>query len=1249
MNSAKKAGNKISESRPPSFRLRNELVRPGTLLLAAGKNWPSEAIQFRIGETIISPWRLLRGNYWNQFIVPDAFGNFLVEFSTTGLKPGKYVMEAFTNDETLLLKERLIVEEQVWPGKNVPRSKVSKAIIRFNAFNQRRWAVNELPPLYTNLARKGWETIHGKIPGNDDPIDFFSAPVPGQCNWTPMGPAPFSMGKTAISGNNSGRIRSIAIHPTIPSVMYIGAATGGVWKSENSGLSWQPVTDDKFSLAIGALAIDPITPSTVYAGTGEYAPGVQTTYYGNGLLKSTDSGNTWNEIGMVEFAMADISRIQINPGDPNNLYVSGSNGIWESVNGGSNWTQLTADPSTDIVLIQKPGEPGKKQLLAGLTHLGIRVAFYDGTWSTFDEVFAPTPAPNTPQVNATAAATRTVFGVCKNKPNIIYAAITENMIGNALAYITHSDDYGVNWTACSLPSDGVLAQSMYNLVIQPHPDIPQTVIFGNVDTFKSTDGGASWKSVTVANQGGAIHRDCHAIVFHPSNPNSLFIGCDGGLFHSPSLCEEWKAINLNLSTLQLFDFGQHPQYDAILIAGAQDNGGFHYSGAPIWNRHWANGTPQPKTDVMQGDVVSTAIDPFNANIHYYGTQPDSSFLRSENAGLTFPTFWQMPAGATFWAPFFTDPRTEGVLYAGGDDLIRSDNRGDNWSVLLKTLPGGLRAIGFHPVDPLVLYIGTLGGKVFRIQGPVAGEWNATTIISTNVTFAGLPDAQQISSLAVDPDGNVWASLSNLILAKDSGEFSNHHVFRLDAGATTWVEKSAGLAIGNPVNTIIIDPVDATKVYCGADRGVFSWNADAQAWMLFDQGLPNAPVTVLKIHEPSRKLRAATYGRGMWERYLESANCSDHFLYMRKHIADSGSEPAAEGVIHPYYPGHLCWHWQSPDIIVDGHNQSPEKNIQTALDVCDNVLHSGGSRGFTNYIYILVHNKGPFAVENVRVCAFFTGASAGLPDFPKDFLPDPFLWTPTKEDAWNPLGKEFFIGRIEPGTTGLAFWTYKIPESAPQHSCVIAFVTSTDDPFTTGGITNPDELVLKNRRVALKNLDFEGPAFPDSAATVFAADGLPGSSMKAQAMISASGFTSFRQVRMNSSAREGAWYHPAFHCANLPEDAVILVANNSGAENKTQEYRRPSEHAEKALAAFKKIGNHPHETRGFDLDNIQAYDIHAQEIVRLPDMFIHKDKPVDIAIWIWSSKWDPETNYAYDVLQRQGERVIGGFTVSTAKI
>lgn len=1242
MSSTKNAGDKTSGSRSPSFRLRNELVRPGTRLLAAGKYWPSEAIQFRIGDMIISPRRLLRGNYWNQFILPDASGSFLVEFSTTGLKPGKYVMEAFTSDETLLLKERLIVEEQIWPGKNVPRSKASKAILRFNAFSQRRSGANELPPLYTNLARKGWETVHGKIPGNNEPIDFFSAPVPGQCNWTPMGPAPFSMGKGSSRANNSGRIRSIAIHPTVPSVMYIGAASGGVWKSENSGINWRPVTDDKFSLAIGALAIDPVTPSTVYAGTGEYVPGADNVYYGNGLLKSTDAGETWNEIGVVEFSMADISRIQINPDDPNNLYVSGSNGIWESVNGGSNWTQLTADPSTDIVLIQKSGQ---KQLLAGLTHLGIRTASYNGTWSAFKEVFAPTPAPDAPPplVNPTASATRTVFGVCKNQPNIIYAAIAEKMIGNLLSYITYSDDYGVSWTACSLPSDGMVIQSMYNLVIQPHPDLPKTVIFGSVDTFKSTDNGASWQNVMLAENGGILHRDCHAIVFHPSDPDTLFIGCDGGLFQSTSLCKNWKAINQDLSTLQLFDFGQHPQYESILIAGAQDNGGFHYSGAPIWFRNWVTGVPKPKNDTMEGDLVATAIDPFNPDIHYYGTQPEVVFYRSENAGLTFPTSWKMPEGASFWAPFFTDPRTEGVLYAGGNDLVRSDDRGNSWVVLIKKISTGLRSIGFHPVDPLVLYAGTTDGKVFRIQGPVSSKWDATTITSTNVTFTGLPELQQISSLAVDPDGNVWASFSNLLLAKNNNEFSNHHVFRLDAGATAWVEKSAGLAIANPVNTIVIDPADATKVYCGADRGVFSWNADAQTWMLFDQGLPNSPVTVLKIHEPSRKLRAATYGRGMWERHLESANCSDHFLYMRKHMADSGSEPAAEGVAHPYYPGRLCWHWQSPDIIVDAMNQEAGKNL-TALDVYDHVIHSGGRRDEPNYIYIMVHNKGPFPVENVRVCAFFAGASAGLPAFPENFLPDPFLWTPTKADAWNPIGKEFFIGRIEPGTTGMASWVYTIPKTAPQHSCVIAFVTSTDDPFTTGGITNPDELVLKNRRVALKNLDLDGPVFPDSATIVFKEDGLPGSSKKALAMSSAPGFTSFRKISMNSAAREGAWYHSAFHVANLPEDAVILVADNSGIKNKKQEYSRTSGHAKKAIAAFKRISDHPHETRGFDLENIQAHDITAQGIVRLPDLFIHKDKPVDIAIWIWSSKWDPETTYAYDVLQRQGERVIGGFTV-----
>lgn len=1222
------------ERREPKLSLRPDSLQQGDVMLVSGTHWPFEAIQFRIGKKDIMPVRILQGNLWNGYLVPDSNGNFQVEFPSGRWKPGKYQVEAFTIDGKLALSKSFQVDERAWPGKNTPRPQVNKFALRQNAFDSRRFNTGKgLPQGLLDMVRLDWERIHRPHkPWDGGGIVFFTAPVPGLCNWTPLGPAPFTHGKGSMHGNNSGRIRSLAIHPVTPAVMFAGTAGGGVWKSEDAGVSWVPKTDNQFSMPIGSIAIDPVTPSNVYAGTGEYVPGTDTHYYGNGLLKSIDSGNSWTEIGTLYFSMSEISRIVIDPLNNARIFVAASNGIWISIDSGMGWTQISASPATDIILVRNPGEPGVMRLFAGFTGLGIQTATSSGMgWSAF----APVAVPGAP-VNPA----RTVFGVCRTLPQHIYASFSQAGGGNMLAHIARSSNYGTDWSACTIPDTmlGRIYQAYYNMAIQPHPTDPETVLLAMVDVFKSIDGGGTWTNVSFTS-GPRVHADCHAIAFSPTDSNQLYLTSDGGIYYSPDLTASWQARNQDISTIQFYDFGQHPQYESILIAGAQDNGGFHYSGAPIWRRTWVTSGTH---NAMDGDAVVATIDPFNPYYHYYGTGPEGHMLRSDDAGRLFTTSFSKPPGSPWWTPFFPDPRTAGVLYMGGTTIVRSDDRGTTWTDIATGLPSAVRAIGFHPTDPLVLYAGTLGGQVYRLQGPPMGPWNTGTVTLTNVTYSGLPVSKQISGLAVDPAGNVWASFSSLLEGEDPGEFSNQHVFRLDAGAGSWTEKSNGLSIANPVNTIVIDPLDANAVYCGADRGVYAWNAGSQSWMPFDRGLPNAPVMVMKIHEASRKLRVATYGRGLWEFNLNPAACSDYFLYMRNHIADAGAEPAADGVAHPYRAGYLCWHWQSPDIIVDPANQTLMP-VSTALELADKVLHYGGRRG-TNRVYITVHNKGPFRITNVRVRVFFASASGGLPAFPAGLLTNPFTWMPVGAVAWNPVGASVSIPSIEPGTTRLAVWpSFVIPMSAPQHSCLMAFVTSDEDPFVSGGITNPDELVISNRKVALKNLDLDGAAYATDGEEYSNVTAAPAS---ADSDMAADGFTPPRMLVMNSSEKEGTYYQPGVYCASLPEDAVLIFATDPDNRKrmKTGDHKVTARE-KKAAEAFAKAKGQFRQVKEFDLRNVIVREARAGETVSFGDLFVSKAAPVQTVVWVWSKKWDAGTEYGFDVLQSQGQRSKGGFTVS----
>ncbi len=260
-----------------------------------------------------------------------------------------------------------------------------------------------------------------------------------------------------------------------PSRLYVGTASAGVWRSTDAGLTWSPRTDDKFSLAIGALAIDPTSASIVYAGSGEYFPGSDAgAYYGNGIYRSTDSGETWSDLGATEFNLAEIARIIVNPLNPANLFAAASNGLWESSSSGGSWTQISPNPCTDVVLVQKPTEPGTRRLVAGFSLLGIFASANSGSgWSPFTPVTVP-GAPADPR--------NVVFGVCRTQLNVIYAAFCEGGAGgNMLAHVAKSSNWGASWIARAIPTTGRIYQAAYNLAIQPDPSTPDTVILGVVD------------------------------------------------------------------------------------------------------------------------------------------------------------------------------------------------------------------------------------------------------------------------------------------------------------------------------------------------------------------------------------------------------------------------------------------------------------------------------------------------------------------------------------------------------------------------------------------------------------------------------------------------------------------------------------------------------------------------------------------------------------------------------------------------
>lgn len=428
-------------------------------------------------------------------------------------------------------------------------------------------------------------------------------------------------------------------------------------------------------------------------------------------------------------------------------------------------------------------------------------------------------------------------------------------------------DEGVAWTSISGPSIPS-RQTGYNFHITVHPDNPDIVYYGEIQLWKTTTGDAPWEDITgkpptSPDVRPGIHVDQHVLVFDPTNPDIIWAGNDGGVFRSDNAGESWIHCNRDLATLQYMSISLHPQWEAVILGGTQDNGTHRYSGNPAWEF----------SDV--GDGGFTAIDPGNPTRMYHGFTR-STFYRSDQAGKIGS--WILKTGplagssVEFYPPFTLDPSDPTVCYFGENRLWRSPasapgsaGSADTWEDITGPLTGNITAIAVDPTDSATIYVGTVAGKIYRVQktGPT---WAPADITTTDITAPPLPLNQCISDIAIDGTGTVWLTFSSIFWSEASGEFNNNHVYRLLPGlGNSWELRSNGLAKANPINTIVIDPANNNRLFCGGDVGVFRTEDAGGNWILWSEGLPNAPV-----FDRDSCLYPFTQGCNSWQKCMGKA-------------------------------------------------------------------------------------------------------------------------------------------------------------------------------------------------------------------------------------------------------------------------------------------------------------------------------------------------------------------------------------------
>ncbi len=444
--------------------------------------------------------------------------------------------------------------------------------------------------------------------------------------WTSIGPAPIQQGLIGIAScgqtdcevwrtNVSGRAKAIAFHPTNPNIMYVGTATGGIWKSTDGGNTYVPLTDNLPSFSIFSLALDPANPNIIYAGTGEI-----TGYYGTGLLKSTNGGQSWTTLGQNEFAGMVITSIIIHPGNSNLLYVAtahplfylGKNtalaGVFRSTNGGNSWEALLQCSQTCYGFSDLVMEDTNPQVLYAAFASG-------GIYKTTNGGNSWAPVPNFPD----RGYVRIELGIGKGAGSgTIYAGLAARVnVGGQVqpwGVIFKSTDHGQTWTQLSNAPNYCSSQCNYDNIITVDPRNANVVYIGGSFVgqgnrwagvvHKSTDGGQTWQDMTPGTAlNRMVHPDMHAIVLDPTNPDIVWVGNDGGLFRSPDGGRTWEQRNGNLATVQFVNIGVHPTNPNIAFGGLQDNAKAKYDGTK-----WVG--------LDTGDGGYSEIDPFNPNIWY---------------------------------------------------------------------------------------------------------------------------------------------------------------------------------------------------------------------------------------------------------------------------------------------------------------------------------------------------------------------------------------------------------------------------------------------------------------------------------------------------------------------------------------------------------------------------------------------------------------------------------------------------------
>lgn len=642
-------------------------------------------------------------------------------------------------------------------------------------------------------------------------------------NWTSLGPSSWN---TVSYNPGIGRINCVAVHPGNSNIIYVGAPSGGCWRSNDGGSSWAPLFDDQAVLGVSGIAIHPQNPDTIFVATGD-GDGADT--YSIGVLRSNDGGQTWITTGLnwTTSLYKKTSKIIIHPTQPDTMWVASSDGVYRTTDGGITWSQTLMATIKDIEL--KPNAPN--------TVYASGDAFYKSTNSGASFSQITTGVPSSSSVNRLAIA------VTPANSNYIYMLAGDASDGGFYGLYRSTNSGSSFSLRANTPNiltydktgSGSGGQSWYDLALEASTTNANVIYTGGINVWKSTDGGQNFNLKThwyyPSSPYGYVHADIHNL---QSIGNKLFCSSDGGVFTSTDGGNSWNDITTGIEITQFYRLGGSATNSGYILAGAQDNG-----------CNLKNGTQW--THVRGADGMECAIDYSNINNMYCSSQ-FGTIYKSTNGGGSFSSISGSITESGGWVtPYLIDPNNPNTLFAGYENVWKSTNGGGTWFPISNFSGSSkIRALAVAPSNSNYIYAGFQGNLYKTTNGGSNWTYVSSGLPNSSITYITIHDN--------NPDV-LWVSLS--------GFSAGQKVYLTTNGGSSWTNISGNLP-NLPVNCITYEYGTQGGLYVGTDLGVYYTDSTLSNWQAYNTNLPNVIVEELEIHYNSGKIRAATHGRGIWE-------------------------------------------------------------------------------------------------------------------------------------------------------------------------------------------------------------------------------------------------------------------------------------------------------------------------------------------------------------------------------------------------